>query len=289
MTMSEPPSDDEPPGRFEAWARFNDAKARLGIGHLTKAFLDPHTEFNRQPSWILNEAGDHDLDRLRRHPRFTRWKAEMRFDKASDPSPDQKERDELNHAWTNLNQVATALSQDGVWTALQQTLLAPNVSKLTITQWCEREQALWLALAAWARRPRQMARWDRFRLTALETHEGFHHPTLTAASPTRSDWRDPEVTAAHHRACWASVGETATAVAEVWKERAQRVTGGQSDEQIRNWVEAWIEDSWGLWECLARCSRAPLRRAHYDELSSKAQRLAPSPNGSQTVGAPEGS
>ena len=278
MLMSPPPPEGEP---VEAWARENDRLARQGMEHLNRAFLDPGSEFNRRPTWILSGGGDHDLDSLRRHPRFVSWKAEMRFDGASPLSPDQLERNELTQAWSGLTKLATALSENTVWVGLHQDLQSSTEIKAAVRKWCLSEHELWARLATWARRPRHEDRWDDFKTTALGTHEALCRVALTTERPTALDWHDPQVTAAQHRTFWSSLADTSATIAQVWKERAERVARLRDEQKIRKDLDDWIEEAWALWECLARCSRAPLRRSLHDELTLKAQTMAAPPNASR--------
>lgn len=262
--MSNPPAGN---GGLTAWENANDELAARGVQHLDRAFLDPGSEFSPRPAWILDpDHGDHELDKLRRHRRFQDWRREMRFVEGTvQPAPEQRERNLLTEAWYRLAKVATALAQENVWVTLQQTLKSASDVRPVASDWCRREQQLWESLAHVARRPHDLARWKTFEETARRAQPVLCGVDLMSQAPHSSDWHDPLITAAQHRVSWKSLAEAAASVGSVWGDRASRAADSP-DDQLRRRLEPWIEDAWGLWECVARCSRRPLNATLNEEL-----------------------
>ena len=255
---------------FAAWENDTDNNrlAERGVKHLETAFLDPGSEFNPRPAWIVDpEHGDHDLDKLRRHRRFRDWQEEMRLQKKEEP-PEQREREELGHAWYRLAQFAWGLAKESEWEKVESELR----SAADLRGWCGKEQELWERLAQLARRPLDLPRWKRFSESASATRPGLCAIDVTAKGPRRSDWHDPLVTAAEHRASWRALTQTATEVAERWRQRAGAANEA-SNADLRGTVERWVEGACETWECVARCSLRPLDPALSEELHATVQQL----------------
>lgn len=269
--MSDPPASE---AELAAWEDANDALAERGVEHLDRAFLDPGSEFSPRPAWILDaEHGDHDLDKLRRHRRFQDWRREMRFvEGTAQPAPEQLERNLLTQAWYRLAKVATALSQEKVWVELQHTLRSAGEVQPVLGDWCRREQQLWESLAHVARRPHDPARWKTFEESARRAQPVLCDVDLSTQPPRPSDWHDPLITAAQHRASWRSVAGAAASVAPVWRDRAAAAADSPGDE-LGRCLEPWVEDARGLWECVARCARRPLNATLNEELVSTVKTL----------------
>lgn len=283
--MSDPPPVEED---LAGWEADNDELAKRGVEHLDRAFLDPGSEFSPRPAWILDqEHGDHDLANLRRHRRFQDWRMEMRFaEGTSQPPPEQLERKLLTQAWYRLAEVAAALSRETVWTRLEKRLRSARDPRAVLASWCEQEQLLWQSLANVSRRPHDPNRWKAFAASARKARPALRDVDLTGEAPSPSDWHDPFITAAQHRASWRSMAETAVEVAKLWSDRATAVRDDARADRCE--ADLWIEQAWGLWEGVARCARRPLNDALGDELRTSAQGLAASEPSPSAMSSPDG-